>query len=361
VTAREVVDDAHALTPTWLSRALGAEVRSVECEQIGTGQMGATFRLVLDADGLPPTLVVKLAAGDADARRRVRSGYRAEVGFYAELATTVDVRTPGCWYAAIADDGATFTLVLDDLAPRVPGVQADGCSVDQAADAVRNLAGLHAPRWSDASIFDHRFLRRPTEEGARYLASAVVAAAEGFVARYASELDADDAATLTAAADAMAEWQLSGWEHFAPIHGDYRLDNLMFPPEGPGVAVVDWQSLTAGPPARDLAFFLGTSLDTDTRRDAEHDLVAAYHAELVARGVDGYDLGRCFDDYRLGQLQAVLVTTTGAMYATADRSESADRMFLAMARRSCAAIRDLASLDAISSSGTTAVQETGDE
>ena len=43
------------------------------------------------------------------------------------------------------------------------------------------------------------------------------------------------------------------------IHGDYRLDNLMFPPHGTGVVAVDWQTLAVAPPARDLAYFLATS------------------------------------------------------------------------------------------------------
>ena len=48
---------------------------------------------------------------------------------------------------------------------------------------------------------------------------------------------------------------------FAVIHGDYRLDNLMFPPDGDGVVALDWQTVGVGPPARDIAYFLGTSLE----------------------------------------------------------------------------------------------------
>ena len=59
-------------------------------------------------------------------------------------------------------------------------------------------------------------------------------------------------------------------------HGDYRLDNLMFPPAGPGVAAVDWQTTSAGPPLRDLAYFLGNSLTPDLRRAHESDLVDSY-------------------------------------------------------------------------------------
>jgi len=39
-----------------------------------------------------------------------------------------------------------------------------------------------------------------------------------------------------------------------------------------------------------------------------------------------------------------MITVLGCIYATTTRSEQADDMFMAMATRSCAAIRDLASL-----------------
>ena len=131
------------------------------------------------------------------------------------------------------------------------------------------------------------------------------------------------------------------------LHGDYRLDNLLFDPDGADVVAVDWQTLAVGPPARDLAYFLGTSLTIDDRRAAERELVVAYHAALCDRGVSGYSADRCFDDYRLGQMQGPMITTMGCAFATGERSAAADEMFLAMARRSCAAIRDLDSLAAV--------------
>ena len=44
-------------------------------------------------------------------------------------------------------------------------------------------------------------------------------------------------------------------------------------------------------------------------------------------------------------LQGPLITILGRVYATAEPSPAADEMFLAMATRSCAAIRDLHSLE----------------
>ncbi len=333
------------MTATWLSQALGRQVTAVAAERIGTGQTGAAYRLAIDSTDGPLTLVAKVGAGDASARRRVRNGYRSEVGFYRDIASTVEVATPRCWYGAITADSLAFTLLLDDLAPRRPGVQAAGCTIGQARLAVSNLAALHAGRWNDESVFDLSFLTRPTAAGAEYVGSMVAAATETFVARFAAELDGTDVDTLRTAAAVMTRWHQARPFPFSVLHGDYRLDNLLFDPAGADVVAVDWQTLAVGPPMRDLAYFLGTSLSVDDRRAAERGLVTDYHEALCARGVSGYDAGRCFDDYRLGQLQGPMITTMGCAFATGDRSVAADEMFLAMARRSCAAIRDLDSLE----------------
>jgi len=227
-------------------------------------------------------------------------------------------------------------------------VQVDGCTVEQAAGAVRNLAALHASSWCDPSLADHGFLAPIGGEVAELFAAAFTTAVDQFVDRYAPPLDEDDVATLRAASAVMGDWLVDRPEPFAVVHGDYRLDNLMFPPEGDEVAALDWQSVSVGPPTRDLAYFLGNSLHPDDRRAHEDDLVAVYHRELVGRGVDGYDLDRCAEDYRAGHLQGPLITVLGAIYATAERSEAADAMFLAMATRSCAAIRELGTLALVS-------------
>jgi aminoglycoside phosphotransferase (APT) family kinase protein len=159
-------------------------------------------------------------------------------------------------------------------------------------------------------------------------------------------LKADDAQTLRDAAALTGRWAASPAQTFSLIHGDYRLDNLMFDPNGSAVTALDWQTATSGPPARDLAYFLGTSLVSDQRREHEKDLVGAYCAALGERGVD-YPLGQAWLDYRAGMLQGPLITVLGRIYATAAPSADADEMFLVMARRSCAAIRDLNSLASI--------------
>src|SRR6476469_9797552 len=132
-----VIDGPDDITADWLTTALRATTPDAHVRAVTVGQIGASFRLHLDADGaLPPTLVAKTAAGDRAQRERVGPGYRSEVGFYTVFRDRVQIRTPRCWYAEISDDNCSFVLLLDDLAPARPGVQAEGCTVDQAVDAI---------------------------------------------------------------------------------------------------------------------------------------------------------------------------------------------------------------------------------
>lgn len=352
----DVAETVADLTPEWLSGALSrpgdeVEATAVTAERVGTGQIGTAYRLQLtytDGADRPTRLVAKLASEDPGSRAAIADGYRKEVGFYRHIAPTVDVRVPTCWYDAISEDGTVFTLLLEDLAPARPGVQVDGCTPGQATAAARNIAGLHAPRWDDPSLADHSFLSHVDEDAAAFIGALHEDATGHFVKRFGDQLAAADVATLREAATATATWLLAGSSPFSLTHGDYRLDNLMFHPDGDEVVALDWQTLSLGPPGRDLAYLLGTSLEPEARRSHETSIVAAYHSDLVTRGVMGYGADRCFADYRLGQLQGPLITVLGCEFATAQRTARADAMFLAMARRSCSAIRDLTTLDLLS-------------
>ena len=338
-----VADGIADLDPVFLTAALGREVVEAQAAPVGAGQIGATYRLTLrygsGADG-PTTLVAKLAAADPDHRAGVAGGYRSEVGFYRHVAPTVEVATPACWYAAIADDGAAFTLLLDDLAPATTLAMVETCTVAQAEAALRNIAGLHASRWNDPALAELEFLLVDDDLD---LGALHVGATEQFVARYDGALDPAEVDTLRRAAEATAAWTTARPEPFSVVHGDYRLANITFHPDGP-TAVVDWQTAILASPARDVAYFLGTCVDPALRRECERRLVGVYHQELLARGVRGYGADRCFDDYRFGQLHGPLITVLGSEFATITRTPSADAMFLAMARRSCVAIRDLGTL-----------------
>lgn len=346
-----LADRTEELTADFLTDALVAgghawKIANVSARAIGTGQMGATYRLELGYEGTagPPTMIVKLPASDPNARPAVANGYAAEVGFYLALASKVDVRTPRCWYGAISEDRTAFTLLLEDAAAARPGVQVQGCSIPEANAALTNLIGLHAPTWNDESLLERDFLMRAGRKRAAIVGELMSRATETFIGHLRRPLGAEDQRTLQAVSEAIADWQLARATPYALIHGDYRLDNLLFGPNHGEVIAIDWQTAAIGPPLRDVAYFLGTCLEPRDRQANEERLVASYHAALVERGI-AYSADECWTDYRLGHLQGPMVTVLGSMYAGRARDDQSEAMFLAMARRSCQAIRDLGSLD----------------
>jgi aminoglycoside phosphotransferase (APT) family kinase protein len=70
------------------------------------------------------------------------------------------------------------------------------------------------------------------------------------------------------------------------LHGDYRLDNILFRPNDE-IVVLDLQGLSAGRPAVDVAYFITTALTAEHRAEEER-LLATYHQALVAAGVSTY-------------------------------------------------------------------------
>ena len=333
-----------AVRITELLQAAGHAVTidRITTERVGTGQMGASYRVGLTVTGdrgdLPDTLVAKLADGPPEKRAIAAGSYRTEVDFYRNIASTVSVRAPRCWASWTNDDSTDFILLLEDLAPRQQGDQIEGCSAEQAAAAAVNLAGLHGPRWCDPAWAAPGGLNVLDPDSAVMFGEVMAPMNEMFFAHFGDRLAPEDRAVFERIPAVAGAWLTGRSERHGPVHGDYRLDNLMFNPDGSDVAAVDWQTISLGLPARDLAFLCSTGLDADVRRASEEAIVAAYHRALVAHGVAGYSIEACWDDYAYAMLQGPLIVVFG--WAVADKTERGDTMFLTMTERVCAAITD---------------------
>ena len=342
------------ITAEWLSAVLGGDtpvpLSGVDVVSIGTGQTGATYRVSVSypgASSLPDTFVIKLPAQDDTVRERVMMGYRSECAFYTGVVDHVKVPTPQCFYCEISEDALDYALLLADQAPAVQGDQIAGCEEREARLAVTALAGLHGPSWCDPVWLDFPGIvfARPDEASANGLGEVARMSAEITLAKLGDRMSAADRETFTGAMALVAPWLLAERDRFALLHGDYRLDNLLFLPDGSGVTVVDWQTLGVGLPARDLAYFTATSLKPELRASIEKDLVDEYHRALVGYGVSDYDRETCWQDYRLGMTQTVLISALGFAFATA--TDRGDDMVLTMLSRGCRAIRELGSLDVV--------------
>jgi aminoglycoside phosphotransferase (APT) family kinase protein len=201
-----------------------------------------------------------------------------------------------------------------------------------------NLAGLHGPRWCDPTLGEPGGLNVMDPVAATMLGEVLAPMNQMFFDHFGDRLAPAHRAVFERVPEVAGAWILGRPERHGPVHGDYRLDNLMFAPDGSDVATVDWQTISFGLPARDLAFLCSTGLDADVRRSSEASIVQAYHRALITHGVDDYSIEDCHDDYAYAMLQAPLIVVLG--WVVADKTERGDAMFLTMTERACAAIND---------------------
>ncbi len=122
------------------------------------------------------------------------------------------------------------------------------------------------------------------------------------------------------------------------IHGDYRLDNMLFGQPGADrpLTVVDWQTVTWGPAFTDVAYFLGCALPVEARRDHYDALLRAYHQALGAR--PPVDLDTVRSGVRRQSFFGVMMAIVSSMLVA--RTERGDQMFMTMLRRHCEHVLD---------------------
>ena len=347
VAATPAAITAEWLTAMWQHLGHDAEVATVTSRPIGTGQSAHSERFELtyarhaaapDGQLLPTSLVAKLPHPDPTSRAtgHVHGSYAREVGFYRHVAPTVQVRTPRCWYADIDTANSDFVLLLEDMAPARQGDQMRGCDVATARRAVVEIAGLHAPRWGDATLTELGFLAGAAapDDATKAFAQAFFADCwASFVDRYRDRLEP---AILRVGEGLLAHY--AGYTRTytgprCPTHGDYRLDNVLIRDGDAGarIGVVDWQTAGIGCGASDVAYFLGAGLLPEARRANEQALVRAYHEALREGGVTGYDAETLWHDYAhhtyAGYVMAVIASKLVV------RTERGDDMFMVMAHR----------------------------
>lgn len=203
---------------------------------------------------------------------------RAEVGFYAELRDQVPVATPRCYGARHTPWG--FIVALEDLADSGARLRSstDAIAPDEAVALLAALADMHRQWWGRTE--SHPWLalnpRRELKLGALLspslcrlglwrVDSAVPKPLHQAITRYARNRRSAHATMSTGPATL--------------IHNDCHPGNQFVAADGrPGL--IDWQLCRAGPWARDVAYLLATSLDPETRRSAEHSLLADYLSQL---------------------------------------------------------------------------------
>jgi aminoglycoside phosphotransferase (APT) family kinase protein len=245
--------DAERLA-RWMDEVGLAPGASVSVERITTGHSNEVFRvergdLVL-ALRRPPRTPLSPTAHDMTREFRVLRAFSTPGGWHAHTPTPVPNARALCTDTDVI--GVPFYVMdlVDGVVvrERLPKVFADDPGAGRACAfaLVDALVSIHAFDWRAGGLED---FGRP--DG--YL--------ERQVPRWLGQLERYKTRELPEV-DEAARWlqaHTPTMQQPTVIHGDYKLDNVMFAPRLPVelVAVVDWEQSTVGDPLVDLGWMLG--------------------------------------------------------------------------------------------------------
>ena len=336
------------LTAEWLTAAVGAgTVQRFATERIGTGQMSECYRVALTyADGNTGSVVLKVAATDPASRQTglALGLYEREVRFYTDIAPRIGGPVAPCYSSGFDAETGVFHLLLGDADPAVVGDEIGGASIEQAMLAMAELGRLHAPLLGQDAMADVEWLNRESPMNQALIAQLYA----GFADRYAERINPahrDVCEKLVASFDAYLAQESEADRVHGLVHGDYRLDNMLFGQEGADrpLTVVDWQTVTWGPAMIDVAYFLGCALADDLRRDNYDALLREYHAALGPDAVLSIDDVR--DGVRRQTFFGVMMAIVSSMLV--ERTERGDDMFMVMLSRHAQHVLDSGALAAL--------------
>lgn len=330
------------LTAEWLTSALRpvlsnprARVSEVATERIGehlayTGTL-ARVRVKYEPRGSgPATLVAKfplaentpsgleLALRDEpEAKRLADDRARLEALFYDRIAPSLPLPGPRCHATATDPETGNLVLVFEDVTAHQLGDALTGATPAEMASVLAAIARVHAAWWSCPDQL------RPLPDwsgGASAWQACYQERWATFVGYYGLALPSrirdlgerlnEELAGVLARLDAAPR---------TVIHADLTVDKVVFAPDDPRrpVVVVDWQTVSRGPVAVDLAQLLTTSLTVADRRANEDDLLRRYAEALRELRVPAVDLADLREQYVLG-LIARFAAVVGWVAATTD-------------------------------------------
>jgi hypothetical protein len=343
-----IPDDPSAITASWLSEVLEADVSACKVEQIaiGVGLLGRLFRVHLEGGtDVPETVVVKLPTLDVTARVNLCEElecYLREVRFYLEIGTANPLPPARPYFAAFNENTHDFVLVLEDLARLRNADQLIGCNAGDAETVIDALARHHGHWWDNDRLSSLHWLKPFT---APPFTDVIVDNYRAAWPKFLEITGSDLSPPMRRFGERFASlmpWLIGEFSRgpLTFLHGDPRLDQLFFAVEDgdPPVTALDWQITARGRGAWDVSYFLTQSLTPETRRDVEDELITRYSRRLAEHGID-YPSAELRRDYRLTTAWCFIypVMASGRIEIVNERNMDLARTMLS---RSVAAIED---------------------
>ncbi len=326
----------NALTQGEISLALSdpADICEFSIEQIGsrTNLMGQLYRCRFasetDVQKKPSSVVIKLPARDALARWVAKkfSAYEREFYFYRDAAPCISVRTPKLLHGDFKRKGNRFVIVLEDLGAMKTYPEVPGADADQAAIAVRNLARIHGRFWNQENNSALKRIYGLSSLSYGFIERLMLQVCFMSVRRQFGHLFSDHSRRVAEAVFAELNSILAQLRAGPStlVHGDYRLENMLFSDRAdsdlPSFAILDWQGCGRGCGLYDIAYFFATSLEIETRRNIERNLLQEYWTGLLQEGVTDYSFDVCWQTYRMNLMTvlAIIIMIGGALGDSSD-------------------------------------------
>ncbi|MGY4103766.1 phosphotransferase [Nocardia sp. R16R-3T] len=319
------------LTTAWLTKLLchghdGVEVvnfRAEEADDLGRGHARIWVEYRGDSDGLPRSVFCK------DSQRLELRLFNAaliagEVQFFKDIQPALGVETPRCRHVGYDPGTLNSLLIFDDLREYGLTFCTDKTSVTRtlAEGQICHLAAVHSRFWGEMDSnhlmqelrpFSNVYDSINTIFGGRFS----YAVMNGFHA--AAEALPDKVLSRTDDIWPGVERALGAQRDAQPTltHNDSHIDNWYPSPDDGQLRLGDWQIVSRGDPAFDLALALSTSLTVEDRRAWERDLIKLYIEEVAARGGPHLTFDEAWDRYRT-QLFLVLAWWTPTVKSSVD-------------------------------------------
>lgn len=342
------------ITTTWLSDAVGAPVTSFDTEQIGigVGLLGRLFRLSIQGDGAPASVIAKFPTLDESARMNVVEPlrfYEKEVRFYEQMAGDNPLRSPTVYSSGFDPATGDFVLLLEDLSGRRMCDQTIGCEISDAEVAIDAMAGMHAEWWQSPRFDEFSWLPAAVDAPLPQVVAAIFKQGWPQALEVFGDRISDKYREYGERFPDLVEpiFEVLARPPITFLHGDFRLDNLFFGGDGSEAALtaVDWQICIKGRGGYDLGYFLSQSLTTEARHGHEKELVDRYRQALADRDVS-YPLDDLWDDYRrtVAFCFAYPVSAAGQIEITNERHRE---LITGMLDRAISAIDDTDALEVL--------------
>jgi thiamine kinase-like enzyme len=361
---REVPPTPGHLTDEWLTLALcdGVPGARVVSHELGARDDGTSRRQRLtivyndegNAAGLSTRLFTK--SGPTFKSRLVSAAAglsKIEANFYTHVRPQLQIEAPPTRYSAFDPVSHRQLLITDDLAATIGAefgtVLTRTLTHEQAEQVVDTLGALHVKFWNAPlqrmygswlwNSYDFQATLNVTIGAQKRILSGFERGRDVIPpALYSRRHDVADALMRS------LRLNISGPQTM--LHSDVHPGNWYVTREG-DMGLCDWQCVSHGGWALDIAYALASHLTTEQRREWESELVARHGERLSEAGIEPPRAQDAFLAYRQQMPHAMFMWLATLGRHPLQQEFQAHDVTIELVARICAAADDLQTLDAI--------------